>query len=685
MAKKQSSSTAEKRMTVFPYFDGVNALVANNINKKQELFHAENARSVTIGTVEKRQGTRRIGNVITATENYGLLFFENDTTTNNGLFRISTVGGSTTAYYLSSTSQWTALTGSGTGILELGDSTTQFDITNPVGTTFRYTWDTNGTDPDIDAHIRIGTAVVLAAQNFTAANNGSFTVTGVAATYFEVTNAAGVAENNKTIGTGSMKVTGNNFSHTIAENCCFLANGDNDNMYIGSDGETVTTSVTASGHLYGSPKARKINYYKNKLYVGDYTNSGGTRYKNGIMFSSPPVGIIALVDGDHVVGVTTVKLTDTKYVHTSDSLDVYRGNVKIQTLTVSAKTENEITVGATGSAIESADEIWVANTFTGTKVFRWAGNPASGIDVKRYDTFTFSGGKNDRIRMMANIGQVMLIGNKYNLSVWNDYSLKNFDLGVGCVSDEGYVKALGRMYFIDYTGVYSTNGELPKLESSPIEPYINGATQAGLEGASAGRKGMSIFFSIGEVTLYNDDGSVKKVLSDVVLEKDLREQNWYVHAGLKAKLFTNYTSSTVDRLEFASTETGYHIFDFLNGQMDDRVTSDKEIPFRIDTSSINLGSAFENFCYPKKIIIESERGSGIKCFISLDNDPFYEIEGAASKGCVILKVTGKDKTSTQPPRCRRIRLSVRDFTRKLCKISQIALVFSETGEEENVD
>lgn len=85
----------------------------------------------------------------------------------------------------------------------IGSSTSQFDITNPSGTTFRYTWDTTGTDPAItSATVPIGSYILIGAQNFNTANNGLFIVTGVGASYFEVTNASGVAEANKTIGTG---------------------------------------------------------------------------------------------------------------------------------------------------------------------------------------------------------------------------------------------------------------------------------------------------------------------------------------------------------------------------------------------------------------------------------------------------------------------------------------------------
>lgn len=92
---------------------------------------------------------------------------------------------------------------------EIGGSTTQFDITNPSGTTFRYTYDSTGTDPSLSAaNNPIGSLINFQAENFTAANNGLFVVTGSGSNYVEVTNASGVAESNKTIGTGYIQKSG---------------------------------------------------------------------------------------------------------------------------------------------------------------------------------------------------------------------------------------------------------------------------------------------------------------------------------------------------------------------------------------------------------------------------------------------------------------------------------------------
>lgn len=91
----------------------------------------------------------------------------------------------------------------------IGSSTTQFDITLTGGTTYRYTWDSTGTDPSLSlANNPIGSLMNFQAQNFTAANNGIFVVTGAGTNYVEVTNASGVAESNKTIGTGYVVKSG---------------------------------------------------------------------------------------------------------------------------------------------------------------------------------------------------------------------------------------------------------------------------------------------------------------------------------------------------------------------------------------------------------------------------------------------------------------------------------------------
>lgn len=688
MAKKKSTMGELPVMRIeIPFFEGVNTIVGSNIAKKNEFEHVDNARSVHIGTIEKRAGTRRLGDALSVTANYGLFCYENDGATNTGFYRICTSGGTTEPYYISTSATWTKVTDTDcTRLYELGTGTTQFDITNTAGSTYRYAWDGMGTDPNIDSRIRVGSELVINAQNFNANNNGTFTVTAVGANYFEVTNASGVAENNVTVGTGSVTVTGNDFDHVTAEDCLFLVNGHHDNIYIEQDtgGVGFKSSTESDGHLYGSPKAHKITHYKDRLYLADYITDDGIRYRNGIMMSSVPLGIVGLIDGDYDVGSTELSVTDTKYIQNSDTLEVFRGAVAVETLNITGKTESAITVAATVNTLNSADEIWVSNTnTTSPRKFRWSQPNAGGVAVREYDTFKLSGESNDSIKLLEPINDILMVGNSNNLATWDNYTFRTMDLGIGCVSENGYVKALGTLFFLHYTGIYATNGDRPRLISAKVQDYIDGATKTGLENAASGRQGLSIYFSIGDVTLYHPDGSVKEELSDVVLEYNLRQENWFAHTGIDAKIFRTYLKTDdADRLQFASKSgNSYHIFEFLNGDTDDRVSSDNEITMRADTSNMTLCKAFEHWAYPLDVIIEAERGSSMQCFVSLDNGPWYELKGEAVKGCTVLKVHDKNCENEGPPRCRRIRLSLRDSSRKRCRLSRLALRYAESSEE----
>lgn len=481
-------------------------------------------------------------------------------------------------------------------------------------------------------------------------------------------------------------------SFAAAEKCCFLTNGTDANRYISSNGTAVVTSATVTGHLYSSPIANLINYYKEKLYIGNYI-VGSETYPNGIMMSSKPLGIIALVEGDYVAPVAgdNITVTNTKYFHVGDSLEIYRGNAKVASVTLhvtAPKTESTvkiatITFEAGYVDLKSSDEIWANGTYTGAKIFRWAFNPVSGEDVKEYDTFKLAGGINDALTMLINIGDVMMIANKKNLAIWDDSNLKTFDLGIGCVSKRGYVKHLGILYFLGYDGIYATVGGQPELISNDVELYFKGATKAGLEAGAMGAKGMSFFTAIGDVTLYKDDDSVDEILSDVVMELNLKYNFWYVHTGVPLSMFAIYIETTnTDRLIMSlndSDNSNYELYEWLYRSTDKKL--DEEIPFIITTQKYSLMDQIEKFGYPKSVIVEVKRGSGVKCFISLDDEVFYAIEGEAVKGINLLQITSKTSEHSAP-RCHNIRLSFREMSNRICKIGETAILYSTTDEEE---
>lgn len=85
------------------------------------------------------------------------------------------------------------------------DATTQFDVTNPIGNTWRYTYNTIGTAPNfLSASIVVGDVVAISsASTFSANNQGSYKITAITNVYFEITKYGGTLETGRTLSSAS--------------------------------------------------------------------------------------------------------------------------------------------------------------------------------------------------------------------------------------------------------------------------------------------------------------------------------------------------------------------------------------------------------------------------------------------------------------------------------------------------
>ena len=90
-----------------------------------------------------------------------------------------------------------------------GKRATLFNVTNPSGSTFRYTYVSGYGNPGITSiTFPIGSPVDVQISQLSAGNKGQFIITGSGANYFEVTNSSGVVESSKEIGEGYLNVGG---------------------------------------------------------------------------------------------------------------------------------------------------------------------------------------------------------------------------------------------------------------------------------------------------------------------------------------------------------------------------------------------------------------------------------------------------------------------------------------------
>ena len=89
---------------------------------------------------------------------------------------------------------------------------------------------------------------------------------------------------------------------------------------------------------------------------------------------------------------------------------------------------------------------------------------------------------------------------------------------------------------------------------------------------------------------------------------------------------------------------------------------------------------FEWFINPVAIVVETDRGTYKKVFISPDEDQdFYELSGTVSKGVTILKANSPSSNIPKPVLGRHIRLSFRDASKQLCRLMQCSILFIPTA------
>jgi hypothetical protein len=639
-------------------------------------MHAENVRSVTIGTVERRSGSTIVGSFSAPNSNQGVFYFPSPVS--KALYKISTFGGNTAIYYLSNGGVWTALIGEGAG---LATGTYDYDVAEKCLFLVNQSINSRYISED-------GTTVVSSTNpvghlfNCPRANNINYYKGKLYVADFVRNDDLGNPVRYKTsilrssLSLGIVSLVNSDVGLPNAGG----AVAPQGNWDANTNTPALASSIGVAGHYYvvtvpGATPLNSVNFWN----VGDWAVFNGTVWTN-----------VPNINTNIVIAVT-----DTKYIYTAalgNILDVYRGFTKIATITVASVQSTTITLTSapvfeTGqSVILAADELWVHGTFNGKKQIRWVANPSSGgVNVKDYDTFKLTGLDNAEIKMMVNVSNVMFIANNNSISVWNDYVLQSLDSAIGCVSSKGYVKNAGSLFFIHYGGIYQSDGSTPKRISDKVSPYIYGATKAGLESCAAGTKGTSVFFAIGDVTLTNPDGSPDKVVNRVVLEYNMLQDNWFVHTGINAVEFASWLeASNANRCVYLGANgplsDDMNVLEFLSGLTD----NGRDVPMRMDSPNLMLGATFESISNPIEVLIESERGSGAKCFLSLDFGQWYEIEGESIKGAAILKVTSKDGDTGKPPRCRNIRYSLRDNSKRIYKISKIAINYIPTNEEEPV-
>ncbi len=206
-------------------------------------------------------------------------------------------------------------------VTTIGSGTSQFDISNTAGNTYRYTWDGVGTDPAITSTtVPVGTYILIGGQNFNTANNGLFVVTGSGTSYFEVTNASGVPETDKTLGSGYiytkykkiLTINGTAYAYTGGETTSTLTGVTPSAASVVADSVATSAIITHPNKPEDNFEASFLKVINNQVWVGSYNSrvvyvSDDEDYLDYTVPSSPLAGAPEFLLFDDLVNNIAVK------------------------------------------------------------------------------------------------------------------------------------------------------------------------------------------------------------------------------------------------------------------------------------------------------------------------------------------------------------------------------------------
>lgn len=490
----------------------------------------------------------------------------------------------------------------------------------------------------------------------------------------------------------------NEFKSCIIDKDLYLINWWDTSIYI-SPGGTITSATSNTGNLYNSPvNPYLIEYFKDRIFMAYPVYNWSTEVVSFmVQMSSMPVGILGLIAEDKAdIASSSWKIEvqgNTKYFIVGETVEIWRSSTQIGTWLVSTISWDAVTItftsiGGTPAYIQAWDEFWAPGTHAWIYKYRWA-TAKSGADVEKYDTFKFTGNDNSRGTMMVNIGNLLMLANKTTLWVWNGSELKKFDLRIGCVSSKANTKVNWLLYFVDYSGVYVTDGTaLPKMISSKMDKYIKGMSPAVMETATITTKWLSIFISFrsvwnDKINIYDNEKMLRQSLDYLVLEFDTRNENWYPHtwSNLAFKqVLTSNVIGEIDNFTFTSSIDN-KIYEFMPPE-ELYKDGDKDISFVLETADMQTQSSLESLSDLDKANVEVISWSDIWLYISADKWQMLEI-AKLNRGDNLPNI--KSWVNGDNLKCSSVKIALKEMSDRPVRIGQCAIIYKPTSQEKVSD
>ena len=194
--------------------------------------------------------------------------------------------------------------------------------------------------------------------------------------------------------------------------------------------------------------------------------------------------------------------------------------------------------------------------------------------------------------------------------------------------------------------------------------------------------GLSIFIDVNDSLTISEAITIDIIatITNVISVNDLITISEFV-SGIT--VFVVSVTDSITSTESLSLRIFYpyttgEVYQFFEGLTDDGAP----ISFNIETNN-NAMVNFETIVEPRIIMAEVKEGNNIGVFVAYDDGSFKQINGVSLKRGFTRILLDVDPLTQDYPRCRVMKIALREFSGSRCTISRMAIQYYETHDQED--
>ena len=212
----------------------------------------------------------------------------------------------------------------------------------------------------------------------------------------------------------------------------------------------------------------------------------------------------------------------------------------------------------------------------------------------------------------------------------------------GARAQEGIVNCQGIVYYFSGYDIRRTNGGFPEqISRLGVQDWIDAIPQSFWGDVSAGTDGINVYFSIGDVTL-NQNQNNEKTYNNIELKFSPRDESWSVHSYAdEFRFFAQYTDSTNGR-KMVGSDTDGDVQRLNLGTTDNLGV----INFELETQEIEFGNRAHVKSVSDNIFILTDNGLDSTFAVKAEDKDYKVLSNSMNKRVNKAKINSEGRWFT---------------------------------------